>query len=337
MTTPEVSKDLSAEAQAAFTPIVGAPNDDDVKRLNEAFINVLQSIDIPSGAIDLSDILISDTDHKAKHGDGSTFERMPIPLPTHNDSIATDANNAVRAKAENLWTAKIELQRLIKTVERSGHAFLVAVVEDTWLLPLKEEATFYNKVYLCDFFARLKGGSGGLEATDIVSLLSATLGWWAEYPRVLEYINRLEDAQKKSVRVTLPIDDKWLAAIATGLLLAAGSFPKQRPDWDSLPHANKTWEAWKTTFHTHQLTLEREQQATRDRGDVFGSASAATALHGITNATARPGNHTYPDALTFHAASGPSSSPASDLALQALDGHLNRMSDAVTNNGLTLS
>ena len=54
--------------------------------------------------------------------------------------------------------------------------FLVAVVEDTFLLPLKEEATFYNKVHLRDFFPRLKGGSGGLEATDIVSLLSATLG-----------------------------------------------------------------------------------------------------------------------------------------------------------------
>ena len=103
-------------------------------------------------------------------------------------------------------------------------------MEDTWLLPLKEEATFYNKVPLRDFFARLKGGSGGIEATDIVSLLSATLGWWAKDPRVPEYINRLEDAQKKLVIAKLLIDDKWLAVIGTGLLLAAGSFPKQRPD-----------------------------------------------------------------------------------------------------------
>ena len=121
---------------------------------------------------------------------------MAITLPVYDDSIATDANNAVCSKAERLWTAKIELQRLIKMVERAGRAFLVAVVEDTWLLPLKEEATFYNKVPLRDFFARLKGGSGGLEATNIVSLLSATLGWWDEGPRVPEYINRLEDSKK---------------------------------------------------------------------------------------------------------------------------------------------
>ena len=138
MTTPEVAKDLFAEAQAAFTPVVGAPNDDNAKHLNEAFINALQSIYVPGGAIDLSDILLTDEEHKANHGDGSTFARMEVPLPAYNDSIAADANNAVRTKAERLWTAKMELQRLIKTVERAGRAFLVAVVEDTWLLPIKE-------------------------------------------------------------------------------------------------------------------------------------------------------------------------------------------------------
>ena len=189
---------------------------------------------------------------------------------------------------------------------------------------------------LRDFFARLKGGSGGLEATDIVSLLSATLGWWVEDTRVPEYVNRLDEAQRKSIRASLPIDDKWLAAIATGSLLAACIFPNQRPNWDSLPRANKAWTAWKSAFRAHQLTLNREQRSTRERGDVFGSASATTALHGIIDATARPGVHTSPNALAFHAASGPSSH-ANDLALQALDGHLNRMADAATNSGTTLS
>ena len=34
--------------------------------------------------------------------------------------------------------------------------------------------------------------------------------------------------------------------------------------------------------------------------------------------------------------SGTSSSPASDLALQSLEGHLDQMADAATNSGLTL-
>ena len=235
---------------------------------------------------------------------------MEFPLQAYDNSIVVDANNAVRAKAERLWTAKIELQRLIKTVERSGRAFLVSVVKDTWLLLLKEESTVYNKVPLRYFFARLKGGSGGLEASNIVSLLSATLGWWDDDHRVPEHINRLKDAQKKSVRAKLPIGKKWLAVIATGSLLAAGSFPKQIPDWYSLPCANKTWTAWKTTFCSHHLTLEREQRATGERGDVFGSASAAISIHSITAATATPGALLTPDSLAFHVASATATTPA---------------------------
>ena len=184
MTTPEDAKYLFAEAQTAFTPVVCASNDDDVKRLNEAFINALQSINVPGGAVDLSEILLLDDDHKAKHGGNKKFECMEVPLQSYDNIITADANNAVLAKAERLWSATIELQRLIKTVERARRAFLVTVVEETWLLLLKEESNFYNKVPLRDFFARLKGGSGVLEATDMVYLLSTTLGWWADNPRV---------------------------------------------------------------------------------------------------------------------------------------------------------
>ena len=109
---------------------------------------------------------------------------------------------------------------------------------------------------LRDFFARLKGGSSGVKATNIVSLLLGMLGWWANKPRVPKYVNRIKDTQKKSVRVKLPINNMWLASIATYSLLAAGSYPKQCPDWDILPCAKKTWAVWKTTFRAHQLTLK---------------------------------------------------------------------------------
>ena len=121
------------------------------------------------------------------------------------------------------------------------------------------------------------------------------------------------------------------------MLLAAGTFPKQLPNWDSLPCANKTWAACKTNFRSHQLTPKHEQQATGERGDVFGSAAAVISIHGITGATATPGAPITPSALAFHAASGTSTTPAGDFALQALDGHLDRMADNATNSGLTLS
>ena len=85
MTTPETAKDIFERVQAAYPLIVGAPNDDDIKRLTEAFVNALQSIGVPGGAIDLSDLLLTDEEHAVKHGDGVIFELMSEPLPVTDD------------------------------------------------------------------------------------------------------------------------------------------------------------------------------------------------------------------------------------------------------------
>ena len=134
MTAPEDAKYLFAEAQAALVPVVDAPNDDNVKRFYEAFVNALQLIDVPDGKVDLSNILLAYNNHKVKHT-GRTLDRMETPLKSYDDGISGKATNAVRAKAKRLWTAKIDLQRLVKTVERAGHTFFKAVVEETWIPP----------------------------------------------------------------------------------------------------------------------------------------------------------------------------------------------------------
>ena len=59
MTNPKDAKDLFAEAHGAFAPVVGAPNDDNVKHINKALVNALQSINVPGGAVDISTILLS--------------------------------------------------------------------------------------------------------------------------------------------------------------------------------------------------------------------------------------------------------------------------------------
>ena len=108
MTTPEDAKDLFAEAQASFFPVVGAPNNDDGKPLYEAFVNTLQLIDVPGGEVDLYDILLSNDDRKVNHL-GSTSDRMETPLKSYYDGISGNATSAVRAKVNRLWTANIEL------------------------------------------------------------------------------------------------------------------------------------------------------------------------------------------------------------------------------------
>ena len=101
MTTPEDMKDLFVESQAAYATAIGASSDDGIKRLYEAFVNALQSIDVPGGEDELSDILISDDDHKTKH-DGRMFDRIEPPLKSYNSVISGDATNYVHTKVERL-------------------------------------------------------------------------------------------------------------------------------------------------------------------------------------------------------------------------------------------
>eukprot|EP00804_Cyclotella_cryptica_P009896 CCRYP_014167-RA/>CCRYP_014167-RA protein AED:0.40 eAED:0.40 QI:0/-1/0/1/-1/1/1/0/256 len=124
----------------------------------------------------------------------------------------------------------------------------------------------------------------GLEAMDIISLSVDMQSWWQDDPRVPEYINKLEEAQKKAAHANLPLTNAWLAAPASVSLLTAGSFPKQRTNWDSLPPTSKTWAAWKTWARTAQQTVERKQRATNARADVFGSASVTIGCHQTTPA-----------------------------------------------------
>jgi hypothetical protein len=200
-------------------------------------------------------------------------------MPAYDPTIAADATDAVRVKAEREWTAKADRQRLIRAAERHGRTFLTTIVEDTWLLSLKSPTTFYNKVTLQDMLQHLATSTAGLEATDIVTLLVDMQSWWEEDPRVPEYINKLKDAQKKALRAALPITNEWLVATASKSLLSAGSFPTQRTVWDSKFPASKTWAAWKQWACESQLTIEREQRASGARGDTFGSASAAYEYH----------------------------------------------------------
>eukprot|EP00804_Cyclotella_cryptica_P001437 CCRYP_003680-RA/>CCRYP_003680-RA protein AED:0.63 eAED:0.34 QI:0/0/0/1/1/1/2/0/664 len=140
------------------------------------------------------------------------------------------------------------------------------------------------------------------------------LGWWSENPCVPEYINRLEDAPKKAARANLPITNDWLAAIATMSLLAAGSFPKLRLDWDGLASSDKTWPVWKSWALKASKT---EQRAFGNRCDVFGSASSAIATHGTLTAAFHPTNLT------------PSNNQLPTLS--KLESHLDNMAMAVTN------
>ncbi len=58
-----------------------------------------------------------------------------------------------------------------------------------------------------------------------------------------QYINMLEDAQKKARRAGMPIANVELVMMASAAILAAQHFLHEVNDWEGLPSTSRTWTA----------------------------------------------------------------------------------------------
>ncbi len=94
---------------------------------------------------------------------------------------------------------------------------------------------------------------GGLHPSELVNLPTKMMGYYADAKGIPEYINMLEDVQRKLARVNLPMLDNQLLAIASTTVLASEHFPRHTGDWEALPCNNKTWTAWKAHYRAAHL------------------------------------------------------------------------------------
>ena len=111
-------------------------------------------------------------------------------------------------------------------------AYLLALIDETWLFPFNNEITFYTKVTPIEMLYQLTTASGGLKRVDIIDLLFSLAHLWEQDPRVPKYLNALKDAQRNSARAGLPFTDDLLTAIGSSSLFKANSFPKDHAMWD---------------------------------------------------------------------------------------------------------
>ena len=96
---------------------------------------------------------------------------------------------------------------------------------------------------------------------------------------ILEYINSLEAAQKKSKRGTGNnyIMDVTLLLIATNAMLKTGAHPRTTDKWEYLDASAQTWDAWKMAYKTANM---KEQVRRLDTGE--------NASHGTLRQTVSP-------------------------------------------------
>ena len=106
---------------------------------------------------------------------------------------------------------------------------------------------------------------------------------------ILEYINTLEAAQKKSKCGTVnnPITDETLLLIATNVMLKTGAHLRTTYKWEDLDAAAQTWKARKTAYKTADMK-EKVRQLSSGENDAHGAlrqtvSPQGTAIYDLDN------------------------------------------------------
>jgi hypothetical protein len=235
------------------------------------------SYDQLGGNHSLVGILMDAKRYATNHG-GATFVR-PLCLPLYNATVADDATTVVRVCAESAHQAKLDNYASFEAAKRSAAKFLHEVVNEVWYKDLKDANTFYTKVTARKIIAFLDANSRGLHAIDMISLRTNMHNYYTQVDGIPQYINILEDVQKKATRSGMPIVNVKLVMMASVAVLAAQHFPRKVDNWEGLPSASRTWTAWKTAFRLAHVKRQQQILASGE-GEPLGGA------HGVIPAAA---------------------------------------------------
>jgi hypothetical protein len=216
------------------------------------------------GAHSLVGILTDARRYAANHG-GATFVR-PLCLPLYNATIADNATTVIRIRVESAHKAKLNNYTSFEAAKRGAAKFLREVVDEMWYNDLKNANTFYTKVTARKIIAFLDTNSGGLHAINMISLHTNMLNYYTQADGIPQYINMLEDAQKKATRAGMPIANVELMMMASAAILAAQHFPRKVDNWEGLPSASCTWMAWKTAFRLAHVKCQQQILASEGGG-----------------------------------------------------------------------
>ncbi len=151
--------------------------------------------------------------------------------------------STLRICAESAHQAKLNDVASFEAAECSAAKFLCKVIDEVWYNDLKDANTFYTKVTAREIIAFLDANSGRLHAIDMISLRTNMHNCYIQADGIPQYINMLEDAQKKLTRAGMPIADVKLVMMASAAVLRAQHFPRKVNNWEGLPSTSCTWRA----------------------------------------------------------------------------------------------
>jgi hypothetical protein len=107
----------------------------------------------------------------------------------------------------------------------------------------------------------------------MITLHTDMMQYYVQADGIPQFIAMMEDAQKKAKRAGMPIADVKLVMMSLAAILAAQHFPCEVDNWEGLPAASRTWQAWKVAFHLAHLKRQHQLQALGG-GKPLGGAHA---------------------------------------------------------------
>jgi len=205
-------------------------------------------------------------------------EPFPTPVrPPAYPAIPNDATAVIHARSEAEHATIVKDFTSYEAAERAVAKFIREAVDEIWYCDLCHATTYYTNVTAKQLMDHLTTNCGGLHPSELISLPTEMIGYYSEADGIPEYINMMEDAQRKLARANLPMSDDQLVAIASTAVLASNHFPRPTDEWEARPRAEKTWAEWKLHYRATHLARKRQLLASGKTPTAFGAANAATA------------------------------------------------------------
>ena len=170
----------------------------------------------------------------------------------------------MRAQAEAIHQAKLEDWKFFDCAQREVRNFIVHCVDDTWIRELRDSITGYALVPPRDIMDHLWKTCSGIHSIDVLALRTKMLIMHEDAGGIPEYINALEDAQKRLARAgsKMAFSDHNLMLVAMTALYSTEQFPRATEKWVDMHESEKTWAAWKSLYKAAEAKEKVRLQAT---------------------------------------------------------------------------
>ena len=207
-----------------FTVIMDRPTDNDLIEIQQLLVPVLmkKKYDELTLTYNLLGVILTSERYEQIHKKGAYL--IPPVIALYNETIDKDATRLEINRAEDKHEARQNDRQLHKTADSACRSFIMAVVEEMWYKELEDPDTFYTKVMDLKRLNHLTEFCVGVHTVDAVDIPQIMKSLYKYSEGVPQFINAMEEAQRKSKREKIVINDEYLHTVALKLLLQSGEY-----------------------------------------------------------------------------------------------------------------